>query len=187
MEKRRRFVRLFLPVVMLAILACGPCGQLSQEKPTPPRPIAVSAEAAAQLESRIQQGLNGQSGQQFIVRMSDSEVTSLVATQLADLGESPLHDPQIWFTKGKIYGTGRLVNVLPVDADFWIVASAHIEDGQVALVIEDFSAGLLPIPDGLLDTISRSINETVNELQLNADIRALEILEGEAIIQGVRK
>ena len=187
MEKRRRFVRLFLPVVMLAILACGPCGQLSQEKPTPPRPIAVSAEAAAQLESRIQQGLNGQSGQQFIIRMSDSEVTSLVATQLAKLGEVPVQDPQIWFTKGKVYGTGRLVNVLPVQADFWVVASAQIEDGQVSLLIEDFSTGLLPIPEGMLDTISRSINETVNELQLNADIRALEILEGEAIIQGVRK
>jgi uncharacterized protein YpmS len=86
-----------------------------------------------------------------------------------------------------VYGTGRLVNVLPVQADFWVVASAQIEDGQVSLLIEDFSTGLLPIPEGMLDTISRSINETVNELQLNADIRALEILEGEAIIQGVRK
>jgi uncharacterized protein YpmS len=173
--------------MMLLTLACGPCSLLSADLPTPPRAIAVSTESAAQLESRLQQNLGGAPGQPFIMSVTDAELTSLVATKLAQYGESPVADPQIWFTKGKIYGTGRLVNVLPIEAKFFVVASARIEDGQVKVDIEESSAGALPIPISMLDTISQSINETMNDLQLDVTVSALEILEGEAIIKGTRE
>ncbi len=187
MQRRRQLVRLSVPVLLLLSLACGPCSLFSAEVPTPPHPIAVSTESAAQLQSRIQQNLGGEPGRQFIMRMTDSEVTSLVATKLAEYDESPVTEPQIWFTKGKIYGTGRLVNVLPIETDVFVKASARILDGQVVVTIEESSAGALPIPDGLLDTLSRSINETVDELQLDVEVTALEILEGEAIVKGTRQ
>jgi len=188
MQERRSWIRLVVPVVLLLGLACGPCNLLSnQDLPTPPRPIVVSTESAGQLEARIRQNLGGEPGQQFILRMTDTEVTSLVATELEKYDEAPITDPQIWFTKGKIYGTGRLVNVLPVETDVFIVATARVVDGQVVVVVEDVSAGALPVPDSLLDTISQSINETVDELQLDVEVTALEILEGEVIVKGVRK
>jgi hypothetical protein len=187
MQRRRQLVRLIVPVLLLLSLACGPCSLFSAEVPTPPHPIAVSTESAAQLQSRIQQNLGGEPGRQFIMRMTDSEVTSLVATKLAEYDESPVTEPQIWFTKGKIYGTGRLVNILPIETDVFVRASARILDGQVVVTIEESSAGALPIPDGLLDTLSRSINETVDELQLDVEVTALEILEGEAIVKGTRQ
>lgn len=188
MKERPFWVRLMVPMLMLIGMACGPCNLLSEkEVPTPPHPIVVSADAAEQLESRIQQNLNGQPGQQFILRMSDTEVTSLVAAQLAKNSDSPVVNPQIWFTRGKIFGTGRLVNVLPIDADFYVVASARIQDGRVVVGLEDFSAGALPVPDSLLETVSQSINETVDELQLDVEVTALEILEGEAIVKGIRR
>ena len=187
MRERSTLVRLIVPMVLLLGLACGPCNLLSADLPTPPRPIAVSTEAAGQLESRIQQSLQSPSGQQFILRMSDQEVTSLVATKLAQYDESPVTNPVIWFTKGKIYGTGRLVNVLPIETKFFVVASARIEDGQVEVDIEESSAGAVPIPSRMLDTISQSINETMNDLQLDVKVDALEILEGEAIIKSTRE
>jgi uncharacterized protein YpmS len=119
--------------------------------------------------------------------MTDAEVTSLVATKLSQYDESPVAEPQIWFTKGKIYGTGRLVNVLPIDTKFFVVASARIEDGQVVISIEESSAGALPIPERMLNTISQSLNETVDEIQLDVQVTALEILEGEAIVKGIRQ
>ena len=121
------------------------------------------------------------------MRMSDAEVTSLIAAKLIEYGDSPIKDPQVWFTRGKIYGSGQLVNVLPIATDFSVVALARIQDDRLAVTIEESSAGALPIPDGLLDTISRSISETLDELQLDLQVTALEILEGEAIIQGVRR
>jgi uncharacterized protein YpmS len=187
MQKRRTLVRLMIPVFLLVGLACGPCNLLSGEMPTPPHPIVVSTDSAAQLESRIRQNLSGEPGQQFILRMTDSEVTSLVAAKLTEYDESPVADPQLWFTKGKIYGTGRLVNVLPIETNFYVIAFACIQDGQVVVEIEESSAGALPIPDRVLDTISQSMNETIDEIQLDVQVTALEILEGEAIIQGTRK
>ena len=187
MQRRQVLLGLVVSVSLMMILACGPCSLFSASVPTPPRPIAVSTESAAQLESRISQNLGGEPGQQFIMRMTDSEITSLVATKLAASGESPVADPQIWFTKGKIYGTGRLVNVLPIETNFFVVASARIQDDQVVIAIEESSAGAFPIPNRVLATISQSINETVDELQLDLSVNALEILEGEAIIKGLRQ
>ena len=181
------WVRLALCAVVLLSLACGPCNLLAAVTPTPPRPIAVSTESAAQLESRIQQNLSGPPGQPFLLRMSDAEVTSLLATKLAETDGAPVADPQIWFTKGKIYGQGRLVNVLPVETTFHIVATPHIRDGQVIVDIEEVSAGTVPLPDRVLDTLSQSLNETIAEAQLDLEVTDLEILEGEAIFKGVRK
>jgi uncharacterized protein YpmS len=187
MERRRSLLYMAVPLLLLVTLACGPCGLFSADVPTPPHPVVVSAASAEQLESRIQQNLGGEPGKQFIMHMTDEEITSLVATKLAQNDESPVVDPQIWFTKGKVYGSGRLTNVLPIEATLYLVASAQIQDGQVVIALEETSAGALPIPDGVLETISRSINETMNDLQLQVQVTALEILEGEAIVKGIRQ
>lgn len=187
MPKRHVGVRLFMLVFLFMGLACGPCNFLSSEVPTPPRPLAVSTEAAGQLESRIRQNLGGSPGQQFILQMTDTEVTSLVSEKLVEIDEAPITDPKIWFTKGKIYGTGRVVNVVPIETDVYLVATARIQDGKVVVEIEEFSAGALPVPGSVLETISQSINETMDELQLEVEVTALEILEGEAILKGILK
>lgn len=187
MRKRSAPIHLVLAVLVLLSLACGPCSLLAAETPTPPHPIVVSTESAGQLESRIRQNVSGEPGRQFILSMSDTEVTSLLATELAKYDESPIADPTVWFTKGRIYGTGRLVNVLPLETDVFVVASARIDDGKVRVEVEEISAGAIPLPDRLLGTISQSINETVEEMQLDVEVTALEILEGEAIIKGTRQ
>jgi len=189
MPKRPVLVRLLIPVLLWVGLACSPCNLLSSKNtnPTPPHPLPVSTEAAGRLESRVQQNLGGEPGQQFILPMTDEEVTSLVATKLAEVDGAPVADPQIWFTKGKIYSTGRLINVLPIETEFFLIASPRIQDGRVVIEIEKSSAGALPVPTGVLDTISQSINETVDELQLDVEVTAIEILEGEIIVKGTRK
>lgn len=187
MQSRSTLVRFAVPLLILFSLACGPCNLVSEEVPTPPHPIAVSTEAAGQLESRLQQNLQGQAGQQFIVRMTDDEVTSLVAIKLAEYDESPVRDPQIWFTKGKIYATGRLVNILPIETDVFFIANAHIQDGKVKVTLEKISAGAVPIPASALDTLSQSINQTVDEAQLGVQVSDLEILEGEVIVKGTKE
>jgi uncharacterized protein YpmS len=187
MRSRSTLLRFIVPLLVLGGLACGPCNLISGEVPTPPRPVAVSTEAAGRLESRLQQTLQGQPGQEFIVRMTDDEVTSLVDTQLAKYSESPVTSPQIWFTNGKVYGTGRLVNVLPIETDFYFVANAHVQDGKVVVDMEKVSAGALPVPTSVLDTLSQSINQTVEEAQLGVQVTDLEILEGEIIVRGVKE
>lgn len=187
MRERSTLYRFILSMLVLLSLACGPCGLLSGTVPTPPHAIAVSTESAGQLESRIQQNLSGQPGQQFILRMSDEEVTSLVAVKLAEYGGSIVIDPVIWFTRGQIYGTGKLVGFLPIDTEFFIIAAARVQDGKVVVEIEKASTGSLPLPTAALETISQSINETVEESQIGIEVTGLEILEGEVIVRGNTK
>jgi len=185
--KRLAVLRLLAVSALLLVLACGPCNLLNAQPPTPPRPIVVSTEAAGQLESRIQQNLSGAPGQRFILTVTDAELTSMAATELAKYDESPVTGLQLWFTKGKVHGTGRMVNVLPIEVDLFLVAQARVRDGQVTLEIEEASAGDLPLPAGVLELLSQSLNETVAELQLGVEVSTLEILEGKAVIQGVRR
>jgi hypothetical protein len=160
---------------------------LSAKSPTPPHPIVVSTESAKQLESRIGQNLGGAPGQQFILRVTDGELTSWFATELSKVDEPPVTNPQVWFTKGKIYGSGHVTNILPIESDIFVIASARIEDGKVIVEVEEASAGSVPLPDSVLETLSESLSQTVEELQLGVQVTALEILEGEAIIQGIRQ
>ena len=184
--REQRLIRLVIAVLALAGLACGPCNVLSPDQPTPPHRVVVSAEAAGQLESRIEQNLGGQPGQPFILRMTDAELTSLLATKMAQYGKAPVDSLIVWFTRGKLYATGRLANVVPVSVRLFVVASPRILDGKVVMDIEQMSAGSFPVPGFVLDAITRSLNETINELQLGVDVNAMEILEGEAIVKGNR-
>jgi hypothetical protein len=180
-------IRLAIAVLALAGLACGPCNLLSREQPTPPHRVVVSTEASSQLESRIQQNLSGQPGQPFILRMTDAELTSLLVTKMAQYDEPPVSDLVVWFTRGKLYATGQLTNVVPVSVRLFMIASPRIQDGKVVMEIEQLSAGSLPVPGVALDAITRSLNETIDELQLGVEVNAIEILEGEAIVTGSRK
>jgi hypothetical protein len=182
---RYPFAHGILALLVLASLACGPCSQLSRPPlPKPTRSVIVSTELAEQLESRIRQSLSGEPGQEFILHITDAEASSLLSTQLAKYDESPITDPRVWFAGGKIYGAGRLARVVPVESDFSLVASASVQDGKVQIEIEEASAGTFPLPPRVLALLSQSLNETVDELQWDVQVTALEILEGQAIIRG---
>ena len=187
MRERQAVFRLAIAAMILTGLACGPCNLLSREQPTPSHQVAVSTEAAGQLESRIEQNLSGQPEQPFILRLTDTELTSLLSSKLAEYDESPVEDLVIWFTKGKMFATGRLASGMPVSASLYMIASPRIQDGKVVVEIEELSAGSLPLPSFLLEAVTRSLNETINETQMDVDITAMEILEGEAILKGYRR
>ena len=187
MHHRPRRIGLVLLLVMALSMACGPCNLLSGNLPTPPRPIDVSSEAAEDLEADLHSAANAASGAPVILRATDGEVTSLIAAELAKIDEAPVTDLQVWFTRGKINATGRLINVLPIQTAFYLEALATLSDGSLRVEIEQISAGVVPIPRSVLGTFSQTINETVDELQLDFEVTDLEILEGEIIVRGVRR
>ncbi len=178
-------LQLVVGLLVMLGLACGPCGSLAGSMPTPPHKVVLSTDSAARLDSRLRQSLQGAPGQRFILSMTDSEVTSLVASELAAYGKaSAVQNPVIWFSGGRIYATGRLVHVLPVESDFFLVAKAIARDGKLIIEMEQISTGSLTIPDGVRGMLSQSVSETIDDLQLGVTITGLEIREGEAIVRG---
>ncbi len=174
-------------LVMGLSMACGPCNLLSGNLPTPPQPLSVSPESAEHLEADLQSAINAARGAPIILHATDDEVTSLISAKLAEIDEAPVTGLQVWFTRGKINATGQLVNVLPVRTNFYLEAVATLEDNAVQIEIERISAGAIPIPRTVLGSFSETLNETVDELQLDFEVTDLEILEGEVILRGVRK
>ncbi|NLE75391.1 MAG: hypothetical protein GX605_01395, partial [Chloroflexi bacterium] len=106
---------LAMALLVFTLAACGPCSFFSPPPPNEPIPtITISEEAASGLEQKIRQELQESPNHEFIIRITNDEVTSLVATKLADSAETPMQEPRIWFTRGHIYIGGRLVNILPI-------------------------------------------------------------------------
>lgn len=174
--------------LVLAGLACGPCGSLSGPVPTPPHYVSLSADLAERLEARLRQVTRGTHGQSFRLSITDSELSSLVSTKLAQYGKaSAVQDPIIWFADGKVYGTGRLAHVLPVESDFYVIATASTDEGKIAISIEQARAGTMALPGSVRDMLSRSISETIDELQSDVQVTRLELLQGEAIVEGVHR
>jgi hypothetical protein len=157
--------------------------------PTPPGGrIPVSAEAAERLRQNFARGLQEAStGGEFRLFVSNEEITSLVALTLQESGEMPLRDPQIWFTAGRVYMTGSFSPFWPLRFDSVIVIAALVQNGQIVVQIERAQMGPFPFPQRVLDTSSRSINETLRQMQSDLEVTHLEILEGELQIAGVRR
>lgn len=189
MVKRRTaaWLTLILCVWLALSMACSLGG--GGDIPMPPGGrIPVSSEAAERLRQNFARGLQEAStGGEFRLFVTNEEVTSLVALTLQEGGEMPLRDPQIWFTAGRVYITGSFSPFWPLRFDSLIVIAPLVQNGQVVVQIERAQMGPFPFPQGVLDTSSRSINETLSQMQSDLEVTHMEILEGELQIAGVRR
>ena len=181
MNRKRRALMLSLAVFVL-LLACAP-GR-SGEPSIPGGPVQVSPEAADRLEAKLREALQNNPSGQFILHLTDEEVTSYAALKLGETEEAPITDPQIRFTKGKVYMTGKIVGVLPVRVGALVVASAQIVDGQLQVTLDKVALGPVPVPNPMLKRFSQTINETLSEAQLEITVSEIQILEGEILIAG---
>ena len=178
---------IILCICLLPGLACSLSG--GGEIPTPPGGrIAVSSEAAERLRQNFSRALQEAStGGEFRLFVTNEEITSLVALTLQETSGMPLRDPQIWFTAGRVYMTGSFSPFWPLHFDSLIVATAVVQGGQVVVQIERAQMGPFPFPQRALDSSSRSINDTLSQMQSDLEVTHLEILEGELQIAGVRR
>ncbi|MGQ9785698.1 MAG: hypothetical protein ACUVSF_03865 [Anaerolineae bacterium] len=187
-ERRTATWLTFILCVWLSLsVACSLSG--GSEIPTPPGGrVSVSAEAAERLRQNFARGLQEAStGGEFRLFVTNEEITSLAALTLQESGEMPLRDPQIWFTAGRVYMTGTFSPFWPLRFDSLIVLTAVVQNGQIVVQIERAQMGPFPFPQRVLDTSSRSINETLTQMQSDLEVTRLEILEGELQIVGVRR
>ena len=173
---------LFLILVMIT-MACLPSGA-DQTQELPGGPVQVSEEAARRLESKVAEALQQSPSSQFLLTITDEELTSWVALRAATESETMIDAPQIHFTQGKIFAAVTVVGVLPVNVRITLVSSVNVVDDRVQFEIEKSSAGPFPVPGFVLDALSQTINETLLEAQLDVTVTSIEILESEIVIAG---
>jgi hypothetical protein len=149
--------------------------------------VEVSSEAAQRVEAKLVEALTQNPNDQFILRFTDEEVTSYMTYRLEETTETPITDPQVRFTKGKIYIAGKLTNVSPMQVEALIVAVPRIIGKQLVIEIESVYLGPLPIPDTLLATLSQTIDRALEEAQVKLKITQVEIFESEIVIAGEKR
>ncbi len=178
-----------LSLLTLTGLACSLGGQDETVGP-PSGSIQISEEAADRLQQNFNQALQEATGtHEASLRITNEEITSLVARELTETGQIPMSNPQVWFTSGRIYITGEVDSVGPVNFDSLIVATPVVEQGRMVVKVEEAKMGPFEFPDTLIESMTQTVNETLAGLLVDADldITRIEILEGEMFVIGTRR
>jgi hypothetical protein len=185
----QKFVIIF-SLLALTSLACGLGSQQDEVTGPPGGSIPVSQESADRLKQNFYQALQEASGtHEARLRITNEEITSLVANELASTGQIPLNNPQVWFTSGRIYLTGQVDTVGPVNLNSLIVATAVVEEGRMVVRVEEAHMGPFDFPASLVESMTQTVNEVLTGVIVDADldITRLEILEGEMFVVGTRR
>jgi hypothetical protein len=176
-------------VLLLALLVACNLGQRASYSETK---VPVSQEAADRLGQRLKETATREGDGAFSLEATDVELTSYLALRMADeidgLEDVPLEDLQVQFTGGQMLFSGKLRTVCPFSLNLKVVASAQVDGGQLDLRLERAQAGAIPIPKGLLKSLSRIINETIAEaperLERAVEITDVQIGEGTIFVSG---
>lgn len=187
MHRAKPFAAL-VALLLLAVLACGPCSLFSctapaQQQETIPT-VEVSQAAAQRLEDKLREQLQENPNPQFLIRITNEEATSLVNARLAEAAEPPIQDPRIWFTRGRIYVAGRLINIVPAPMDALLVASVKVVEGQARLQFDDATVGAVKVPKMVLSELEQTVNDALATAQINLTITEVQVREGELVIVG---
>ncbi|MDM8527480.1 hypothetical protein QUF58_04640 [Anaerolineales bacterium HSG24] len=174
---------LIIVLFALIVLACG-----SQTHATPPTGlIVVKREAAQQLKQNAYQALaEASDSYEATFRVTDEQITSLVALELTRTGQIPLRQPQVWFKPDQIYVTG-LVSVAGVDVTMHLICSAFVQDGRLLFEITSAQTDYLDLPEATLLSLTQTINEALAELPIEVEITKVVILEGEMRVKGIEQ
>jgi hypothetical protein len=185
---RYAFVKNFtIFLLLLTSLACGLGGGSTQIGP-PGGSIPISQEAMDRLKQNFNQALQEASGNhESQLRVTNEEITSLIAIELTQTGQIPLTDPQIWFTAGRIYITGKVKGFGFFNFDSLIVATIVVDNGGLLVEVEEAQMGAFDFPDQVLASITETINETLSGILIDLEITRLEVLEGEMFVVGKRR
>jgi len=141
---------LFIACVLAAGLACSVPGLSS------PTPIPVSTEAAGELVATLTSITPGPGGE-ISVTLTQEQLTSYVATELARSPDVPLTEPQIVLDDGKIAMTGSLtLEGVPTASEMVLEATAGTT-GKPEVTVLSAKIGLLPVPAEVLDAASEVI------------------------------
>jgi len=172
---------LMATMVLVQVSSCCCC--LGGATSPPMTPVPVSEALAKEMRERVTQ-VKAQSGP-FTVEISDQELTSYIVTLLqAGPGEFPARDMQVQFGDGYVDIWATFIEVAPVDVPAYVRATVDAADGQVVFYITQANAGAFPIPGAMRESISRTLSESLAELQLGLQVERVEIRPGTMTLSG---
>jgi uncharacterized protein YpmS len=178
-------------LILLLLLVNLACRFTANKTQTPLETIAVSTEAVATLEAKLDESMNqAEQGQTVELSLTEEEMTSLLAQKLQGQNEFVISDPQVLLRDGKItlagdFQTGRL-NV-PVT----IVFEPQVNStGQAQLELISVSMGPFSAPDSMMTTIQDLADRFLTDYLQQAGeafvVESITVSDGTLTIKGYR-
>jgi len=178
-------------LILLLLLVNLACRFTAKKTQTPLETIAVSTEAVATLEAKLDESMNQvEQGQKVELSLTEEEMTSLLAQKLQGQNEFVISNPQVLLRDGKItltgdFQTGRLN--IPVT----IVFEPQVNStGQAQLELISVSMGPFSAPDSMMTTIQDLADRFLTDyLQQAGDaffVQSITVSDGTLTIKGYR-
>lgn len=156
-----QYNRYKLPLVALIVLVLVSiaCSLFTRSEPEPVEPIPVTTEAVEDLKEDIQSAAEeARNSGRISLTISESELTSLIALELASVENAPVQAPQIALRDGQILFSG-IVNQSGFSAPLTVsVAVQASGTGQVQYEILSAQVGPLPLSGTMLDQLSNQLD-----------------------------
>jgi len=181
---RGLFVGLTVTIVLLQASSCCCLGGAVIPAMTP---HSISDDLAYQMLERFNEAkTEAQShGGAFTIEVRDRELTSYVVMLLqSGAGEFPARDMQIEFGDGYVDIWATFIEIAPTDLPSFVRATVEAVEGRLVFHILQASAGPIPVPGAMRETISQVLSETLDELELGLDIQLVEIEPGKVVLTG---
>jgi hypothetical protein len=159
--------------------------------PAPTPTVAVSQQAAQNLEDKIQSAAATavQSGQ-VTVTLTDQEVTSYLQLRLdpSVQAQLPVSNAQVRFSSnGLMILSGDLKNS-PIAVKPSVSLSAAAENGQVVTKVVKADFGPVPVPPGTLDSVNQQVQDSLNaqlhQVPGNFQVTGVTISQGQMTVTG---
>jgi uncharacterized protein YpmS len=191
MMKFNKTQGLILLWLMTLLFVGSACNLFTRRTEASQANVPVTTEAVDQLETEARESLNdfAQTGQ-FELTITESELTSVVATELAKSDLPVLTNPQILLRDGEITATG-LVQQAGFSLDAEMVLMPRIDASGIPYVeLVSIAVGPFSVPTSLRDQLTSKINSLVIQqlTQSDASVRIDEITiaNGQMIVRGSR-
>ena len=155
----------------------------------PAEPIPTSQAAAQEILEAWESaaGASNLSGEVRLI-ITESQLTSLVATRLADDPDAALQDPQIYLRQGQVqvYGT---VQQGPLQGSVLLLITPSVQpDGTLGFTLTSADLGPLPAPEAVKESLSALITEAfagpVGTLATGLRVTSIAIEDGELALVG---
>ena len=189
MNARKWSLLVGISVLILGVIACT----INVGGPDyPDQHIPISTNALGDFQSAMQTAAAaGVESGEITLAIDESQITSFLANKLQSQSQPLFTDPQVYLRDGKIqiYGTAKRGYLI---ATIEIVLTAGIdEQGQLKVELTSADFGPLPVPAGLKDIITASIQElytgAIGPLATGFRLEDITIANGEMSISGQPK
>jgi competence ComEA-like helix-hairpin-helix protein len=141
---------------------------------------------AKPVEDKVQAAFDS-SGKEFHLEIEELEINQYLMATLVE-GEQFFTDPQVWFVEDKIVLGVRVTH--PIELEVVMTLVLHIKQGQIQPVIESITAGGLPVPsqlaNTLVDFVMESFQSAIGEAYEHLDFSDIRIEDGKITIKALK-